>query len=66
MLTINMCYSIIGDLIGGIAGLYDFGPMGCAVKQNLISYWRQHFVLTESMLEVECSALTPEPVLVLV
>lgn len=44
-------------------GLYDFGPMGCALKANMIQKWRRHFILAEGMLEVECSALTPEPVL---
>jgi glycyl-tRNA synthetase len=45
------------------AGLYDYGPVGCAIKANLIALWRQHFVLNEDMLEVDCTALTPEPVL---
>lgn len=48
---------------GGTAGLYDYGPPGCAVKQNIIQAWREHFVLEEGMLEVDCSVLTPEPVL---
>jgi len=50
-------------IYGGVSGLYDFGPMGCALKANLIAEWRKHFVLEEHMLEVECSMLTPEPVL---
>lgn len=45
------------------AGLYDYGPVGCAIKANLIALWRQHFVLAEDMLEVDCTAMTPEPVL---
>ena len=48
--------------MAGVQGLYDFGPMGCAIKANLLSLWRQFFVLEEQMLEVECSMLTPEPV----
>lgn len=47
----------------GIAGLYDFGPMGCSMKANMLNLWRQHFVLEESMLEVDCTILTPEKVL---
>ncbi|KAJ1996976.1 hypothetical protein GGI04_005572, partial [Coemansia thaxteri] len=27
----------------GVAGLYDFGPTGTALQQNLINLWRQHF-----------------------
>lgn len=29
----------------------------------MIDAWRKHFVLQESMLEMECTCLTPEPVL---
>ncbi len=36
-----------------MAGFYDFGPPGCAIKGNFTQLWRQHFVLEESMLEVE-------------
>lgn len=50
-------------IYGGITGQFDFGPMGCAFKANLLHTWRQFFVLEEQMLEVDCSILTPEPVL---
>ena len=39
-------------IYGSVAGFYDYGPPGCAVKQNITQYWRQHFVLEEAMLEV--------------
>lgn len=51
------------SIYGGVAGQYDFGPMGCAMKSNMLNLWRNHFVLEEQMLEVDCSILTPEPVL---
>lgn len=51
------------SIYGGISGQYDFGPMGCALKTNMLSAWRQFFVLEEQMLEVDCSILTLEPVL---
>ncbi|GAB4860343.1 hypothetical protein Ancab_035501 [Ancistrocladus abbreviatus] len=47
----------------GVAGLYDYGPPGCAVKSNVLAFWRQHFVLEENMLEVDCPCVTPEIVL---
>jgi glycyl-tRNA synthetase len=50
-------------IYGGITGQFDFGPMGCAFKANLLQAWRQFFILEEQMLEVDCSILTPEPVL---
>ncbi|KAJ1346947.1 Glycine--tRNA ligase [Parelaphostrongylus tenuis] len=37
--------------------------MGCALKANMLHEWRKHFVLEEGMLEVDCTSLTPEPVL---
>ncbi|XP_013775246.1 glycine--tRNA ligase-like [Limulus polyphemus] len=51
------------SIYGGIAGQFDFGPMGCAMKTNMLNAWRSHFVLEEQMLEVDCTMLTPEPVL---
>lgn len=51
------------SIYGGIAGLYDFGPMGCALKSNILEQWKRFFVLEEQMLEIDCSMLTPERVL---
>lgn len=56
-------YDISFSIYGGVSGQYDFGPMGCAVKTNLLSAWRNHFVLEEQLLEVDCTILTPESVL---
>ena len=50
-------------IYGGVTGQFDFGPMGCAMKSNLLQAWRSHFVLEEQMLEVDCTVLTPEVVL---
>ncbi|KDP22529.1 hypothetical protein JCGZ_26360 [Jatropha curcas] len=51
------------NIYGGVAGLYDYGPPGCGVKSNVLAFWRQHFVLEENMLEVDCPCVTPEIVL---
>lgn len=51
------------EIHGGVAGLFDYGPPGCALKENLLSLWRQHFVLEDGMLQIECTTLTPYPVL---
>ncbi|KDD74333.1 class II core domain (G, H, P, S and T) tRNA synthetase, partial [Helicosporidium sp. ATCC 50920] len=50
-------------IYGSVAGLYDYGPPGCGIKANVTQAWRQHFVLEEGMLEVECPAVTPAAVL---
>uniref|UniRef100_A0A3B1JEI4 Glycine--tRNA ligase n=1 Tax=Astyanax mexicanus TaxID=7994 RepID=A0A3B1JEI4_ASTMX len=47
----------------GVSGLYDFGPVGCALKNNILQAWRQHFIQEEQILEIDCTMLTPEPVL---
>ena len=47
------------EIYGGVAGLYDFGPITCALKSNFINMWKQHFILEEDMLELECTNLTP-------
>ena len=28
-------------IYGGVAGLYDYGPWGCAVETNVLNLWRQ-------------------------
>ncbi len=44
------------------SGVYDFGPIGCAIQANIVNEWRKFFVLKENMLEVNCAIVTPEPV----
>jgi len=51
------------EIHGGVKGLFDLGPPACALKAAMIDQWRKHFVLAESMLEMECTCLTPAVVL---
>lgn len=51
------------EIYGGIAGLFDLGPPGCGLRDNIISFWKRHFILEESMLEIATVSLTPESVL---
>lgn len=48
---------------GDNRGLYDYGPPGSALTTNIVDQWRKHFVIEENMLELDCTVLTPEPVL---
>lgn len=59
----RLFYKSSFSIYGGVAGLYDYGPPGTAVKANLTQLWRQHFVFSEGMLELECPSVTPEVVL---
>lgn len=51
------------EIYGSASGLYDYGPPGCAVKTELESLWRRHFVLHEGMQEISATCLTPHAVL---
>lgn len=46
----------------GVAGLYDYGPPGSSLQANIISEWRKHFIIEESMLEIDSTILTPAAV----
>lgn len=48
---------------GDNRGLFDYGPPGCALLANIVNGWRRHFVIEENMLELDCTAITPEAVL---
>ena len=43
--------------------MYDYGPYGCALQNNLYDLWRKFFVLEEEMLEIDSTILTPHDVL---
>ena len=63
MLRRRMFYTPSFEIYGGVGGLYDYGPPGCALQANIVDVWRKHFVLEEDMLEVDCTVLTPHEVL---
>jgi len=50
------------DIYGGVAGLYDYGPLGAALKNNIESLWRDLYVLGEGFQEISCPIVAPEPV----
>lgn len=63
MLERRLFYIPSFKIYGSVGGFFDYGPPGCALKSNFLQAWRQHFVVEENMLEVECPAVTPEVVL---
>ena len=50
------------DIYGGVAGLYEYGPVGARIKQNLEQLWRAHYVAGEGYQEIEAPILAPEKV----
>ena len=50
------------DIYGGLAGFYDYGPLGSALKHNIESHWRKLYVLEEGLQELVCPLIAPEHV----
>jgi glycyl-tRNA synthetase len=48
------------EIYGGIAGLYDYGPLGTQMKTNLINLWRSIYVLGEGFVEIDSDIVGPE------
>ncbi|UZJ52334.1 hypothetical protein CBS101457_001654 [Exobasidium rhododendri] len=63
LMTKRFFYTQAFEIYGGVSGLYDYGPTGAALQANIISVWRQHFILEEEMLELETTIMTPAEVL---
>eukprot|EP00043_Microstomoeca_roanoka_P000732 m.28803 g.28803 ORF g.28803 m.28803 type:complete len:670 (-) comp10478_c0_seq1:240-2249(-) len=56
-------YAPAFEIYGGVAGLYDYGPTGCAIMNSIQQEWRRHFILEDNILEINCPAMTPFRVL---
>jgi len=41
----------------------DLGPLGCAVKNNMLKAWGEDFILEEQVLEIDSSFFSTEPIL---
>lgn len=51
------------EIYGGVAGFYDYGPLGVALKSKIIEQWRKIYVLEEGAIEIDSPTVTPEEVL---
>jgi len=53
------------EIYGGVAGLYDIGPVGVKIKNKIVDLWRKYFVYdnSEFVVEVETPIITPYKVL---
>ncbi len=52
------------ELYGGVAGFYDYGPIGAGLRQNIINIWRKYYVFGERCAEIETVNVTPEEVFI--
>ena len=50
------------EIYGGVAGMYDYGPLGTALKNNIIEIWRRLYTLGEGFVEIDSETIGPEVV----
>lgn len=51
------------DIYGGLNGVYDFGPLGAAMKENIRLFWRHTLITTDKdILFFDGALLGPTPV----
>lgn len=50
------------EIYGGLAGFFDYGPLGAGLKRNLEDTWRRFYVLGEGFAEIQTPTISPEPV----
>lgn len=52
------------EIYGGVAGFYEFGPLGAVLKRKFENYWRDFFGKAEDFPEIETPTLMPKEVFV--
>ncbi|MHA2248927.1 MAG: glycine--tRNA ligase [Candidatus Kariarchaeaceae archaeon] len=51
------------EIYGGAAGFFEYGPVGEAVRQNIINLWQETFINSEdNMYQISGSTILPEKV----
>ncbi|HEC86276.1 MAG TPA: glycine--tRNA ligase [Thermoplasmatales archaeon] len=51
------------EIYGGIAGFYDYGPLGSQLKNNIENIWRSFYVMGDGCVEIDTPTITPYEVL---
>ena len=52
------------EIHGGIAGLFDFGPVGGRLRRRLNNVWLEHWASQGDIVEIDSPTITPESVLI--
>jgi glycyl-tRNA synthetase len=52
------------EIHGGVAGLFDFGPVGGRLRRRVKNAWLEHWARHGDIVEIDSPTITPEPVLV--
>jgi glycyl-tRNA synthetase len=51
------------EIYGGVAGFYDYGPLGSRLKANIENLWRNFFILKDNCIEINTPTITLHEVL---
>jgi len=46
------------EIYGGVAGFYDYGPLGSMLKNNIENLWRNFFLLKDNCFEISTPTVT--------
>ena len=51
------------EIYSGVAGFYDYGPLGGVLKNNIMNLWRKYYVSQEGFYEIEAPTIMPRDTL---
>ncbi|MDO5851134.1 MAG: glycine--tRNA ligase [Methanobacteriaceae archaeon] len=51
------------EIYSGVAGFYDYGPLGSMLKNNILNLWRQYYTVQEGYYEIESPTVMPKEAL---
>lgn len=51
------------EIYAGVAGFYDYGPLGAILKNSIINKWREYYIVREGFYEIESPTVMPEEAL---
>jgi glycyl-tRNA synthetase len=51
------------EIYSGVAGFFDYGPLGAILKDNITKKWREYFIIREGFYEIESPTIMPEEAL---
>lgn len=50
------------EIYGSLAGFWDYGPIGTLMKRKIENYWREFFINSDNIVEIDGSVVLPEDV----
>lgn len=50
------------ELYGGVAGMFDYGPLGSSMRNNILEVWRDIYKGREGFIEIDSETVNPREV----